>query len=511
MNKVMKKILITSITGLMVGIVPFTANAAEIKTGTAVSSQGVSKVPLTISVSDDETPFESVSLGCEASDSDVSCSFEAATGVVAQGNASKTIFTSGEGFKSGETVIGNLILTNNVTSQKNISYLLKGLNVTVPASKTITISAKQEERVLNADPNLKSIKVSSYTLNPEFNPEVYEYTIYGIPDTVNSVRIETECRASGCSVDDISGGKSVNLKTVTLNQGENTVKVTVSSEDDKNKVTYTLTIIRGDTGYNSSKLKDLSFGDYTLTPAFSKDTKEYTLTVPNSVNSLINVIKYTAEDDKAKISTDGLDNFVVGDNKLTITVDNQTGSETMTYTVTVKRMSNEEIDITKYINDEVTFRDSEGIQTTLSVNEFKTQYPEEWKKIEDGTYKFDENGEIQIEEKENNDEEEKAPKKKKSNVILIVILIVLGLAIIGGSGFLIFHKKKPSKNKDSKKEETLDTEEKNQKTDEEIDETGVEENAIKEEKKINKDETMDIDEALSDLMSTKTYDFKDED
>lgn len=30
-------------------------------------------------------------------------------------------------------------------------------------------------------------------------------------------------------------------------------------------------------------------------------------------------------------------------------------------------------------------------------------------------------------------------------------------------------------------------------------------------KKKDKEDTMDIDEALSDLMSTKTYDFKDED
>lgn len=505
MNKIIKKILISSIMGLMIGIVPFTVNAAVISTGTSVTSQGVSKIPLNVNVTDDETPYPNITLGCDTSDSDVSCSFEAASGVIAQGSSAKTIFTSGEGFKSGDTQIGYLVLTNNVSSQKNITYKLTGnTDVKVDISKSVTLSAKQEERVLNSDANLKSIKVSSYTLSPEFNPEVYEYTVYGIQDTVNSVRIETECQASGCSVDDISGGARVNGKTVTLNQGENTVKVTVSSEDDSKNVTYTLTIIRGDTGYNSAKLKELSFGQYTLTPAFSKDVKEYTLTVPNAVNSLINVIKYTAEDEKANISTDGLDNFVVGDNKLTITVDNVSGSETMTYTVTVKRMSTEEIEILKYKDDEVTFRDSEGIQTTLITIEFKGLYPEEWKKIEDGTYKFDENGDI-ITEEEKEEEEKKEP-KKKSNTVLIVILIVLGLAIIGGSGFLIFRKKKPIKDKDTKGNNV-------ESNTDEIDETGIEEEAIQEEKKEEektKDDTMDIDEALSDLMSTKTYDFKDE-
>lgn len=508
MNKIMKKILVTSITGVVIGIAPFVVDAAEIKTGTADSTQGVSKVPITVTVTDDESPYEHITLGCDTSDSDVSCSFEGTETVLAKGTSSKTIFTSGEGFVAGDTQIGYLVLTNNVSSQKNINYTLTGnTDVKVDISKTITIKAKEEERVKNSDANLKSIKVSSYSLNPEFNPEVYEYTIYGIQDTVNSVRIETECQASGCSVDSITGGAKVNGKIVTLNQGENTVKINVSSEDDTNNVTYTLTVIRGETGYNSSKLKELSFGTYTLTPAFSKDTKEYTLNVPNSVNSLINVIKYASEDEKAKVSTQGLDNFVVGDNKLTITVDNVTGSETMTYTVTVKRMSLEQIEILKYKNEEITFRDSEGIQTTLSKDEFSKQYPEEWKKIEDGTYKFNEDGEILTEEDKTENEDKKEETKKDSNVVLIVILVILGLAIIGGSGFLIFHKKKPSQDKTQENKEGTNELEDTQ----EIDETGIEEAAIKEEKKSPKDETMDIDEALSDLMSTKTYNFKDKD
>ena len=39
----------------------------------------------------------------------------------------------------------------------------------------------------------------------------------------------------------------------------------------------------------------------------------------------------------------------------------------------------------------------------------------------------------------------------------------------------------------------------------------MEEDAIKEEQKDKNSDTMDIDEALVDLMSTKKYDFKDED
>lgn len=153
------------------------------------------------------------------------------------------------------------------------------------------------------------------------------------------------------------------------------------------------------------------------------------------------------------------------------------GSETITYTVTVKRMSLESIEILKYKNDEITFRDSEGSQTTLDKEEFKNQYPDEWKKIENGDYKFDEDGEI-VKDEEKEDKEEKET-KKKSNTVLIVVLIVVGLAIIGISGFLIFRKKKPTK----KDGEEKDPNNENSKDEEDINEEGMEEDAIENEEK----------------------------
>ncbi len=359
-------------------------------------------------------------------------------------------------------------------------------------------------------------------MSPEFNSNTFEYTVYGIADTINSVNISWECSANSCSpsIPGNNASKKVNLK-----QGENRVEVVVESEaeDDADTKTYVLNIIRGESGFNSAKLASLSFGDYTLTPAFKSDVKEYNLTVPNTVTSVVNVMKFEKQDSKATESLSGFDNFVVGENKATITIDNVNGDETVTYTINITRMNDTDIEVLKYKNGEITFRDSEGIQNVLSEEEFKKQYADEWKKIEDKTYKFDEDGNI-INESDQKEEETKP--KKKNNTWIIIVIIVVGLIIIGVSGFFIFKKKKPNNKDDENKpdsegkeessneeneEPSNDNESKEEKKDDEIDETDIEEDAIKKEKKKSESNTMEIDEALVDLMSTKKYDFKDED
>ena len=213
-------------------------------------------------------------------------------------------------------------------------------------------------------------------------------------------------------------------------------------------------------------------------------------------------------DPNAKEVLNGFDNFIVGENKATITIDNVNGDQSVTYTINITRMSDTDIEILKYINNEITFRDSEGIQNTLSEEDFKVQYADEWKKIEDGIYKFDEDGNIVTEEEK---EEEKKP-KKKNNTWIIITIIIVGLLIIGISGFFIFKKKKPNNKDDNNSSGTPENDSKEtEENSDEIDESNIEEDAIKEEQKDKNSDTMDIDEALVDLMSTKKYDFKDED
>ena len=130
-------------------------------------------------------------------------------------------------------------------------------------------------------------------------------------------------------------------------------------------------------------------------------------------------------------------------------------------------------------------------------------------------YTFDDNG------KRVHDEVTTDKKEKKSNnkIVLIVILSIVGVAIIAISGILIFKKRKPKipkkaeeikeeknevveENDDTQDETTEETEEQ----DTEINEEGIEEDILGEEFSKDKDATIDIDEALNDLMNTKQYD-----
>ncbi len=512
--KRINKLIIMGIVALSIAL-PMHANAATLKLDNAnrTNDKGVLKFPLLIEVKDGEK-ISSVDVDCNCGgDLDSECTFKKKDGAPVVFKDKFFSYhdvvdgTIKSNFPAGTTEIGYLVIKNNLASQRSLTFSVTSKTVTSSiTNNTVNISAKEEARPKSHDATLKSLKPSQGTMAPEFNPNIFEYTVYGIADTINSVNINWECNANQCDAQ-IAGASG---RKVSLKQGENRVEVVVDSEagDPADTKTYVLNIIRGDNGYNSANLSNLSFGDYTLTPAFKSDVTEYTLTVPNTVTSVIGVLKFEKADPNAKEVLNGFDNFIVGENKATITIDNVNGDQSVTYTINITRMSDTDIEILKYINNEITFRDSEGIQNTLSEEDFKVQYADEWKKIEDGIYKFDEDGNIVTEEEK---EEEKAP-KKKNNAWIIITIIIVGLLIIGISGFFIFKKKKPNNKDDNNSSGTPENDSKEtEENSDEVDESNIEEDAIKEEQKDKNSDTMDIDEALVDLMSTKKYDFKDED
>lgn len=526
----MKKINKYLIMGLMVLLMPCMANAATLNLDNANREDkgGVMRFPLIVTVAEGEN-ITNISVDCDCGgDLDSECKFEQNTtgNVILRDKVFAYLEgTSNKPFPSGDTNIGYLVITNKLASKRSLTFNVttsQGVESKIKGN-TVNISAKEEEREKSHDATLKSLKLSQGTMNPAFNPNIFEYTVYGIADTINSVNVvNLDCTVSNSCNPQVlgnNGSRKINLK-----QGENKVEIVVNSEagDDADTKTYVLNIIRGDNGYNSAKLASLSFGDYILTPAFKSDVKEYSLTVPNNVTSVVNVLKFDKQDPNATESLNGFDNFIVGENKATITIDNVNGDETITYTINITRMSDTAIEVLKYKDGEITFRDSDGIQNVLSEEDFKKQYIDEWEKIEDKTYKFDEDGNI-IKENDTEDNEEKEEKKKNSTWIIVTIIVV-GLIIIGVSGFFIFKKKKPETDTQQGEEsEAAETEEskenedssnknsKKKKENNDIDEDGIEEETIKKEKKKLENNTMEIDEALVDLMSTKKYDFKDED
>lgn len=518
MIKLVKKSVLFCLGVAMLGVMPITVDAASFDWGKPVKENNITRIPIKMKIEETDT-VSNFRIGCKSGHTDVTCEVKQlsspTTLSVYEGLYTYVGETPEEvNFPAGTYELVEVVLTNNDTSKKSeLTVKLDGAQIGgVPKSleTQTSVGAKEEEVVKSSNATLTNIQVSQGVISPEFSKDVKEYTVYQIKDTINKIKITATCAEGDCSAVP-TGGKSVSGTTITLNMGENKVVLDVTSEDGKNTETYILNIIRGETVYNSARLGELSFGDYVLNPTFKPETKKYALTVPNEVTTLTQIIKYATEDPEAKelVSVEGADEFVVGENKLTITVSNVMADETIVYEVIVNRLSEENIEVLKYINNEVTFKDGDGIQTTLSIDEFKKTYPTEYGKITNNEYKFDEDGNKIIEglldeEEETDDKEDDKEKKSIDKVWIIVALIAVGLIVIVVSGILIFRKKKPEVEEEVV-EETVETE-----AVVEEDETGIEEAIIGEKFSNTMETTVDIDEALSDLMSTKQYDFKDE-
>lgn len=514
MNKRINKFILMCLGVIMFGLYPNMVDAKSFSydKGNIEKEGNITTIPikLTLGASENISTFK---INCETEHTDVSCKVELVD-LTNFNNLDGTFAFIGETpLTSGDYTVVNLVLTNNESSKiSDVEVYTKDMSIDGTAASEIrfstSVGAKAPEKVESSDASLSGMTVSVGEISPEFSKDVTEYTIYNIKDTINKIKFSPKCTVENTCTAEISGGKSKSGYTVTLNQGENRILVDVTSEDGKNTITYAFNVIRGETSFNSAKLKSLSFGDYVMTPAFTPETTKYAITVSNEVNNLVELIEYVAEDSNAEesIKVSGLEDFKVGENKITIEITNVSGEETNKYEIIVTRLSEENIEILKYINDEVTFKDGDGIQTTLSIKEFEKQYPNEYEKIKNNEYKFDEDGNKIIEglQEEEKETEEKGEKKKNNKVWIIVLLIIVGLAVIIVSGILIFKKKKTEVIEEPIEEKAETTE-----VEEEIQEDGIEEEIVGKFFSKDEDATVDIDEALSDLMSTKQYEFKD--
>ncbi len=561
MNKKKNIILIL----LCIILLPNIINAESYSLGSVTNKGNSAEIGIIINVSGDESIKSTDKLSCETNDSNVSCDIDRANSkdyLISDNN----VITKGSAFTNQEK-IGKITVTNNSNdSISNVTVTLKSSSDKVSDSAgSVVINSLSEKKttapiVVSSDAKLKTLTIISdvdgVTMSPEFNSDTKSYVITGLPDTINKITFKYTC--DSCSVS-ISGGSKSTSNTVYLNKGKNDVTITSKSQDNSNSESYNVTIYRGETDYDSAELKELSFGTYKLDPEFSSDVLEYTLTLPKGINTLANIMKYTAKDSEAKVEITGAANLTDEESELVIKVTNQSGKSTNEYKIKIVREEDTEtssIEVIKYKDGKVTFYDEDGNNTELSEDEFKERYPDEWKKIEDGTYKFDEDGNIIKVDNGNNNSNE----KKSGLPWWAILLIILGIVAVIVVVILIIRKKKlgnkgPKKDKkdtdkvysyddedsdnyednsdENTDEENKETVNNNSESPEDIDDYDEEARMINEEDERIKDlaledseeendedskftddsdeedATEEIDKALQDLMNTKEYDFKD--
>lgn len=147
--------------------------------------------------------------------------------------------------------------------------------------------------------NLKSLQIGSYTLVPEFDKNITEYTVM-VPNSMKVVRYSDVSAVPEDGSASVSKTYSINTSTIDYTD----FAILVTASDNVTKKTYHLKIKR-ELG-SSTTLDSLSTNTGYLKPTPFVPTKyEYTYMIPTTQTSVsIDDFKYVATDDRATVTYD---------------------------------------------------------------------------------------------------------------------------------------------------------------------------------------------------------------
>lgn len=169
---------------------------------------------------------------------------------------------------------------------------------------------------------LSSLTVEQYSIEPEFSPDITEYSL--------TVGGDVEKLDIGAIAEDTNATIEITGNTGLL-IGENTINVKVTAEDGTVR-TYTINVTKvEDVGV---QLSELSIENYTLTPEFSSDVYEYTLNIGDtSVTNL--TVDAKSDEENVDIEIAGNNELKPGKNIITILVTSEDDNLTTTYQIVV--------------------------------------------------------------------------------------------------------------------------------------------------------------------------------
>ena len=182
-------------------------------------------------------------------------------------------------------------------------------------------------RAKSSNNNLTDIKVDGNSIE-NFSSNTLKYNLPKVSYNRTSINVEAILSDSKASVTGVGN--------VSLNTGDNKIEIIVTAEDGTAK-TYELNIEREKN--NNAKLQSLSIGNYTLTPAFNKDTLEYTVTVGEDVNILNqdDVIAIPEDNNATVVKQGNLELSTTSDNYYRVTVTAENGVDKNVYAIKVIR------------------------------------------------------------------------------------------------------------------------------------------------------------------------------
>ncbi len=260
----------------------------------------------------------------------VRSSYSTSSSVIGSLSAGDSVKRTGLATKAVNGITWSRVSYNGRTGYVSSSYL----------------TTEKPEESNNKD--LKSLSVGNdLELTPAFSVDVTEYTLT-VGDDITSLDIEAVADDENAEVE-ITGNDN-------LLMGENTVEIKVTAEDGTVR-TYTINVTKGDAAAiaeTTIALEALSIDGYTLSPEFSKNIYEYTLDVPDTSVTSLNVNAISDTEDAA-IEIIGNNNLTVGENVITILVKSADGSEVTTYQVIANIHEPEKAQLIAGIDDEDLF------------------------------------------------------------------------------------------------------------------------------------------------------------
>lgn len=157
--------------------------------------------------------------------------------IISSGNTNGCSQSFADATSNGGNTTKTLSVTCKATSLGAIGFTLTGdvtssdgANISISGSKRVTVV---EPRPLSQNNYLASITVEGFEITPQFNEEVYEYSVT-VPNTVNEINIDSKVKDKYASV---SGNG-----TFEVTEGNNTFKLTVTAENGTTRE-YTVNVI----------------------------------------------------------------------------------------------------------------------------------------------------------------------------------------------------------------------------------------------------------------------------
>lgn len=305
-------------------------------------------------------------------------------------------------YKSGDEIpLGKGDTTVYVRTYNSLDDYRKAKNVdkdVTNCDQEYTINVRKTQASNNEDDTQDPIYLDNIQLSKGDISFLKQNTSYdvSVDSSVSEIKITAppeddsdRVRIDGDVVDSNDNYK----KTVSLDEGENAIKIKVTDDKD-NQRTYTLNITRGDASSTQDDvyLDDLKINHGTLD--FSKDNTDYTVDLDDSISSL--TIDAEPEDTDYLVTIGGDkvnsdDNFEKevslskGKNTIEIVVQDELNNKKRTYTLTANRGTSQD-------STNTSGGDTSGGNTNTGNTSTDATKKSQWVQTDKGWEYYDENG-----------------------------------------------------------------------------------------------------------------------